>query len=268
MIPKIIHYCWVGGAPLPESAKKCIKSWRKYCPDYEIIEWNESNYDFTSVDYMKEAYEAKKWGFVPDYARLDIVYTHGGIYLDTDVEIVKSFDPLLSLSAFAGFQEGGEVALGLGFGAEAGSPVIKKLMDSYAGRHFISAGGEPDLTPSPRLNTATLVKEYGLRLDGTFQELDGITVFPADYFCPKSFEDGIVRKTKNTYSIHHFDASWYTEKQNIEKQQRWEYLQAQEERERRRERKLRNRRIFGGFFRKIFGDKGWEKLKRFLFGRR
>ena len=94
MIPKTIHYCWIGGNPLPESAKKCIKSWKKYCPDYKIVEWNESNYDFTRVPYMKEALQAKKWGFAPDYARLDIVYTHGGIYLDTDVEIVKPFDPL------------------------------------------------------------------------------------------------------------------------------------------------------------------------------
>ena len=261
MIPKKIHYCWVGGAPLPESAKKCIKSWRKYCPDYEIIEWNESNYDFTSADYMKEAYEAKKWGFVPDYARLDIVYTHGGIYLDTDVEIVKSFAPLLSLSAFAGFQEGGEVALGLGFGAEVGSPVIKKLMDSYAGRHFISAGGEPDLTPSPRLNTATLVKEYGVRQDGTLQEFDGMTVFPVDYFCPKSFYDGIVRKTENTYSIHHYDASWFsdeTKKRLIESRKH----------KQKRERKLRRRKIIGGAIRKTVGDARWEKIKKHILGQR
>ena len=128
MIPKKIHYCWIGGNPLPELAIKCIESWKKYCPDYEIIEWNEKNYDFRKNQFMREAYDEKKWGFVPDYARLDIIYEHGGIYLDTDVEIIKPLDSLLKEQGFAGMEQPGIVALGLGFGAEPKLPLIKELM--------------------------------------------------------------------------------------------------------------------------------------------
>lgn len=261
MIPKKIHYCWVGSDPLPESAKKCIKSWKKYCPDYEIVEWNESNYDFMSIPYAKEAYEAKKWGFVPDHARLDIIYQHGGIYLDTDVEIVRPFDPLLTLHGFAGFQDENFVALGLGFGAEAGNPVIGELMRAYEGLHFINAAGEPDLTPSPRLNTDALVRQCGLAANGEYQELESFTVFPPEYFCPRSFEDGILRKTKNTYSIHHFDASWFSEESRQKLRESWRRRQ-------KRVRKLRRRKVFGGFFRRLFGDARWEKIKNSILKRR
>ncbi|MCR5783960.1 MAG: glycosyl transferase [Clostridia bacterium] len=254
MIPKIIHYCWVGGNPLPDSAKKCIRSWKKHCPGYKIIEWNESNYDFTQAQYMKEAYEAKKWGFVPDYARLDIIYKHGGIYLDVDVEIVKSFDPLLELPAFAGFQDENNIALGLGFGAEAGNPVIGELRDSYSLMHFIRPDGTFDTSPSPMLNTRTLVDKYGVILNGEYQEFPDITVFPPEYFCPKSFADGIIRKTENTYSIHHFDASWFTEEGKKRLADMWEHKQ-------KRSKKLAFRKKYGGFFRKVFGDERWEKMK-------
>ena len=267
MIPKKIHYCWVGGNPLPESAKKCIRSWKKYCPDYEIIEWNESNYDFSAVPYMKEAFDAGKWGFVPDYARLDIIYRYGGIYLDTDVEIVRSFDSLLSLRGFAGFEDNQNVALGLGFGAEPGNPVIRALMDSYRELHFCGSDGTLNLTPSPQLNTETLVKEFGLIRNGEYRVLEDFTIFPPEYFCPKSFKDGIVRKTKNTYSIHHYDASWYDENQRKDLHGRWDYLKAVETRKQKREKKLRRRKIFGGFFRKLFGDERWEKIKKTVFRR-
>ena len=267
MIPKKIHYCWVGGSPLPESAIKCIRSWKKYCPDYEIIEWNEANYDFSSIPYMKEAYDAKKWAFVPDYARLDIVYRYGGIYLDTDVELIRPFDRLLLLQGFAGFEDDLHVAFGLGFGAEAGNPVIKKLMEAYDDLHFIGDDGELNLTASPVLNTDTLVRRCGLICNGKNQELDGLTVFSPEYFCPKSFEDGIVRKTKNTYSIHHYDASWFTGEQRMETTARWEYIQATEKRRKKRNKKLQRRRIFGGIFRKLFGDARWEKIKKRILGR-
>ncbi len=263
MIPKKIHYCWVGGAPLPESAKKCIKSWRKYCPDYEIIEWNETNYDFTSVPYMKEAFEAKKWGFVPDYARLDIIYKHGGIYLDTDVELVRSFDPLLQLHGFAGFQNDYEVALGLGFGAEAGNPVIKALLEEYQGLRFLDDEGCMNLTPSPELNTRALVQAFGLRTNGEYQQLvDSFTVYPVDYFCPKSFADGIVRKTKHTYSIHHFDASWYTPEQRRALDELWNERQVSLVKKKKRARKLWRRKVFGGGIRKLIGDDRWEQIKK------
>ena len=138
MIPKIIHYCWFGGESLPESAIKCINSWKKFCPDYEIIRWDESNYDVTKNVYMKEAYEAKKWGFVPDYARLDIVYNYGGIYMDTDVELLKPLDDLLGCNAYMGVEKPGIVALGLGFGAEKGNSVIGDLLEEYNDKRFIN----------------------------------------------------------------------------------------------------------------------------------
>lgn len=126
-IPKIIHYCWVGGANKPKSVQYCIDTWKKYCPDYEIIEWNEDNYDFSKNQYMKEAYNSKKWGFVPDYARLDIIYQHGGIYMDTDVEMVASLDSLLEYEGFFGFENTGNgqfyVNCGHGFGAVPNHPI-------------------------------------------------------------------------------------------------------------------------------------------------
>ena len=255
MIPKKIHYCWVGGNPLPASAKKCIKSWKKFCPDYEIIEWNESNYDFTKNQYMKDAFEAKKWGFVPDYARLDIIYQHGGIYLDTDVEVIKSFDDLLSDKGFAGFESKEYVALGLGFGAEAGNPVIKKLMESYETLRFKKSDGTLNLIPSPELNTVDFCK-LGLNQNGEIQTLmDCFKIYPTDYFCPKSIIDGIVRKTDNTYSIHHFDATWFTEEYQKDMRARWKSKQ-------KKAKKKARRAKFKGIFIKLFGEKLYSKLRK------
>lgn len=224
MIPKKIHYCWFGGNPLPESAKKCIRSWKKYCPDYEIIEWNETNYDFTKNRYMKEALDAKKWAFVSDYSRLDIIYQYGGIYLDVDVELVRSYDDLLCNKGFAGFEGDHYIATGLGFGAEAGNPLIKKLMDSYASLSFLNPDGSMNMIASPELNTEVFAEE-GFVLDGSLQEIDGFRILPTDYLCPKSFNDGIIRKTKNTYSIHHYDASWFDKEKQADKNARWKRKQ-------------------------------------------
>ena len=160
MIPKIIHYCWVGNAPKPKSVLYCIESWKKFCPDYEIREWNESNYDFTKNKYMKQAYEAKKWGFVPDYARLDIIYEYGGIYLDTDVEIIRSFDELLDQEAFMGFEETGEktyyVNCGQGFGAVPHHEIIKKARDLYEHISFYKEDGTLNMLASPHYTTKIL----------------------------------------------------------------------------------------------------------------
>ena len=210
-IPKMIHYCWFGRKPKPELAEKCIRSWKKYCPDYEIREWNENNYDFTKNEYMRQAYEAKKWGFVPDYARLDIVYEHGGIYLDTDVEIVRSFDGLLEHESFFGFEDTGEgsyfVACGLGFGAAKHNELIKTLRDYYDTVSFRNSDGTLNLMPAPRHNMP-IFAEYGVKLDNSLQNIRGNAFYPAEFFCPKVFKTGKLRVTKKTYSIHHFSASW------------------------------------------------------------
>ena len=187
MIPKIIHYCWFGGGIKPESVIKCIQSWRKYCPEYEIVEWNENNLDINCNKYTKQAYEQKAWGFVPDYLRLFIVYTFGGIYLDTDVQVIKPLDPLLNNKAFAGFEDDEHVALGLGFGAEKGCDFLKQHMELYDTLSFVFDDGTLNRTPSPQYTTVFL-KQLGLHeCDGNVQKVCGITVYPPEYFCPKSF---------------------------------------------------------------------------------
>ena len=206
-IPKVIHYCWFGKGELPPLAKKCIKSWEKYCPDYEIVLWNEENFDFSCNRYMREAYESKKWAFVSDYARLKIVYEHGGIYLDTDVEIIKPFDDLLEKGAFMGFDEKGIVATGLGFGAEKGNEIIGEFLRDYDDIPFILEDGSFDLTPCPDRNTLAL-KRLGMDLSnkgGTFMNM---TFLPCDYLCPMDYYTGKKTITENTHSIHHYCASW------------------------------------------------------------
>ena len=216
-IPKVIHYCWVGGKPLTPLAQKCLDSWRYFCPEYKIIRWDESNYNFAKHPYMKQAYEAKMWGFVPDYARLDIIYQHGGIYLDTDVEIIKPLDDLLIDNFFAGFESREIIALGLGFGAEAHHTVLKGMMDDYDNYAFTNADGSLNLLPSPQIQTKFLRKYYHIKDDnGKIQKMKEITIYPKEYFCPKDFLTGKINITDHTYSIHHYASSWFTIRGHIE----------------------------------------------------
>ena len=214
-IPKVIHYCWFGKNKIPDIYKEWMQSWKKFCPDYEVVEWNENNYDITKNRYMYEAYEKKKWGFVPDYARLDIIYQYGGIYLDTDVEIIKSLDELLNQDGFAGFQDWQYVALGLGFGAISGNYMIKKMRDYYNDLRFVDDNGKNNLTPSPIYQTNCL-KEYGLVQNGTFQNLPALTVYPKVFFSPKNYYTGNLRMNENTFMIHHFDGSWVENREKNE----------------------------------------------------
>lgn len=215
MIPKIIHYCWFGYGEIPEKDKKCIKSWKKYCPDYEIIRWDESNYDISKNKYMREAYEAKVWGFVPDFARLDLIYQYGGIYLDTDVELIKPLDDLLNNKAFMGFESEEYVAPGLGFGAQKNSAIIKELIGIYENRSFIRKDGTSDITASPIMITELLVSA-GLVQNGKFQIIKNeLSVYPVEYFCPLDYERRELNITERTYSIHHYAASWMPEEERI-----------------------------------------------------
>ena len=198
----------VGGNPLPKEARRCIRSWKKYCPDYKIVQWNEKNFDVFQNRYTSQAYQAGKWAFISDYARLKILYEHGGIYLDTDVELLKSLDPLLHLEGYMGFENDKLVASGLGFGATKGAPFLKKLLDDYEDIPFIQEDGTPDMTPCTYRTTWKL-QEFGLSLPPNgIQKICGFTIFPRDYFCPMDYYSGITQKTKNTYSIHHYEASW------------------------------------------------------------
>ena len=219
-IPKIIHYCWFGGNPLPESAKKYIESWKKHCPDYEIKEWNESNFDIRCCSYVKEVYEAKKWAFVSDYARFWILFHYGGLYFDTDVEILRPLDDLLTRGSFMGCEptvdsNQGKKSLefnlavnpGLGFAAEPGMALFRELLDIYEKKHYIQKDGSKD-PENVVTYTTRLLKENGFTGNGLIEEVGGIVIYPPEYLCPKNYWTGELRITEHTYSIHHYSESW------------------------------------------------------------
>lgn len=206
-IPKVIHYCWFGKGEMPKLAKKCIKSWKKYCPDYEIVCHNEDNFDLLQNRYMREAYEAGKWAFVSDVARLKIIYDNGGIYLDTDVELIKPIDDLLKLDGFMGFDEKGIVATGLGFGAQKGNKIVSEFLKDYDNIPFTLPDGSYDLTPCPDRNTESL-KRLGMDVNNKNQKFMDMTFLPSEFLCPMDYYTGKKTITENTYSIHHYSASW------------------------------------------------------------
>ena len=215
MIPKIIHYCWFGGKPLPKLAKKCIRSWKKYCPDYEIKEWNESNFDLNYNTYVKEAYEAKKWAFVTDVVRLYALVNYGGIYMDTDVEVLKSLDVFLSHEAFSGFEAKGHISTGI-MAAEKRAPIMLEFLDDYKGAKFKKDDGSLDMTTNVKRITDICLK-HGLILSDSFQNIHGYAIYPSDYFCPKDLTTQKTNLTENSHTIHHFDGSWLPRSQKFKK---------------------------------------------------
>lgn len=210
-IPKVIHYFWFGGNPLPELAETCIASWENYLPDYEIKRWDESNFDVNAILYTKQAYEAGKYAFVSDYARLKVLYDEGGVYFDTDVEVLRSIDDILENGAFMSLEamEDGGVGInpGNGIAAPAGLPTYKRLVESYEKDAFLDENGKHNLSTIVTRVT-NLLEEDGFVAKNEIQKVGDITIYPTDYFCPKNFATGKVTITKNTYSIHWYDASW------------------------------------------------------------
>lgn len=205
-IPKIIHYCWFGGKPKPKLVEQCIASWKKYCPDYEIREWNENNYDVSSCAFAREAYEAKKWAFVADYARIDVLYRYGGIYLDTDMELLRLIDEFLEEEAFLGFECKDSPAAGI-IGCIAKQTFIGQLLEYYHDRHFV-CGDSCATTPSP-LIMASLFQDNGAILNGKKQTICGCTIYPEQFFYPNGLLEIAKRHPKTAYSFHHYCASWY-----------------------------------------------------------
>ena len=216
MIPKKIHYCWFGRGEKPKLAKNCIASWKKYCPDYEIIEWNEDNFDVNMNPYTKMCYEQKKYAFLSDYVRLLVVYEHGGIYFDTDVEVINNIDFLLNEKAFIGFEiDGTEKQIGIvntgqGFGALPRNLAVKAMTEEYHG--LLNGKQEPE--GCPILNTRALTK-LGLKKGKGVKKLQYITIYPSEYFNPYESATGRLNKTNNTLSIHWYSGSWLSVTQRI-----------------------------------------------------
>lgn len=211
MIPKVIHYCWFGRNPLPSLAIKCIESWKKFCPNYEIKEWNEDNFDVNIIPYTQEAYQARKYAFVSDYARFWILYKYGGLYFDTDVEILKPIDEIIARGPFMGCERDASetsvasVAPGLGLGVNPGLGLYKEILDLYTTLHFFRPEGTLNKKTVVAYTTEILCK-HGLKNIPEIQECSGIWIYPTEYFCPLHGKS--INFTKKTHSIHHYMGSW------------------------------------------------------------
>lgn len=256
MIPKIIHYCWFGRGEMPGLMKKCIKSWKKFCPDWEIVLWNEDSFDVNSTLWTKQAYEAKKYAFVADYVRIWTLYHQGGVYLDTDQEIIKPLEPFLKHDAFMGFLDATNISAGV-LGAEKEHPVMKLMLDYYEGREFWTSDGGADIKPNTNWMTDILL-ERGLKLYDCYQELEGVAVYPQTYFCPTSCISIEDKTGPNTVALHHWAMTWRTEKAKkdfarVRRHQRWWYRTWE-----------KIQILPQKTFRKVFGDDAMEKLKKKL----
>lgn len=214
MIPKVIHYCWFGRNPLPESAIKCINSWKKFFPDYEIKEWNEDNFDVNIIPYTQEAYSVKKYAFVSDYARFWILYKYGGLYFDTDVEVIKSMDDIIERGPFMGIEVGATsesktplVAPGLGLGVNPGLGLYREILDYYKELHFLDAEGNLNQVTVVTHTTNVLIR-YGLKNTNQIQEVAGVWIYPRDYFNPLNDNTAQLKITSNTRSIHWYTKTW------------------------------------------------------------
>jgi len=210
-IPHVIHYCWFGGKPLSDLAKKCIESWKKYCPDYQIVKWDESNTDLNSCNYVKEAYEAKKWAFVSDFVRFQVIYEQGGLYFDTDVQLIKPIDeildkgPFMSIESYPGLFVGGNDFIllnpGQGIAAEKGNPFYAEVLDYYKTIHFTTE-------TTVGMHVTSLMLERGLKSENCYQNVCGINIWPKDFFNPINPNSGKLEITDNTVSIHHYEGTW------------------------------------------------------------
>ena len=227
VIPKVINYCWFSGNPIPDCLQKCIDSWAEACPDYEIIRWDESNYNIKRNDYTNEAYQMKKWGFVPDIARLEILFENGGFYFDTDVRILKSLDPLRYQPAFCGRERQGHVNFGGGSGCVKHNEVVKKILEFRKNVRFINEDGSLNTEASGFYETWPLM-QMGLKVEDACQSLNGINVYSSAYFSPYNFVNGEDITNNNTFSIHYFNGSWIEGGDTLRKQTRDKYNQVRE----------------------------------------
>lgn len=217
MIEKRIHYCWFGSKLMPELEKKCIESWKKYLPDYELFLWNEDSFDIQSHQFVKEAYEAGQYAFVTDYVRFYALYRHGGIYMDTDVEVIKPLDKFLIEEFFIGLEKPDSIQTGV-IGSKSKNLFIKRILDLYDNQKFVLDNGKFNMIPNPKLITPILLEEYGLVPENVYQNLlNEVTVYPTDYFCAKDYRTGRLDINDNTHTIHHFSGSWFSKTDKLKK---------------------------------------------------
>ncbi len=209
-IPRMIHYCWFGKKALPDEYKRYIETWQNFCPDYKIIRWDESNYDYEKIAYTRQAYETGKYAFVSDYARLDVVYEYGGIYLDIDVEVIRNLDILLTNKMFCGFEQGNCINTGVGFGACKGFEHLKQMRNIYHEISFTDEDGNLNLTACTKYQT-DYMKSIGLQRNGRMQMVDGIRVYPRTVFAPLDFYGIHNQYSEFTHTIHHYAATWFKE---------------------------------------------------------
>ena len=208
-IPKIIHYCWFGDNEPPKIVNDCISSWKQILPDFEIKKWDENNYDVKKIPFMKDAYKYRDFAFVSDYARHDILYEHGGVYLDTDVLLIKDITPLLEKGPFGGTNLAGKFASGLILAAEPGMPIIKELKEIYENSSYTFYHGQPNMVNCTLRETEVLVKhDFIVNRDGKVREVAGLTIYPDEYFCAYNPSTGETNITENTYAIHQFTGTW------------------------------------------------------------
>lgn len=206
-IPKVLHYCWFGGKAKPELVKKCMETWKERLPDYNIEEWNEKNFDVEAFDFTRKAYKMKKWAFVADYCRLWVLYNNGGVYLDTDVEVIKNMDYLLNQTAFAGVENGIEINVAI-WGCKKNDAFVRQILDYYDDLNYDDFKEDISKIAIPQIVTQ-IAKGEGYIVSNSIQKLKNETmIYPKEYFYPKnqSWEKPII--SENTYTVHHYEGSW------------------------------------------------------------
>lgn len=208
MIPKVIHYIWLGKGKKSDLTNRCIESWKRYLPEYEIIEWNEDNFDVNQYIFVKEAYNERKFAFASDFIRLYVLYNYGGIYMDTDVEITKDISCFLNLKSFSGFESYTDIPTGI-MAAEKGLPIFQEFLSYYDDKHFVLDNGKYNDISNVQIIT-NICKKHGLIQNNTQQTICDFTLYPKDFFCPKDAKTLKTNITANTYAIHHFNGSWNT----------------------------------------------------------
>ena len=222
MIPKTIHFCWLSGDEYPPLIKTCIESWKERLPDYEFILWDTNRFNLETNIWVKQAFETKKYAFAADYIRLYAIYNYGGIYMDTDIEVLKNFDDLLDRPYFIGTEGGDDIEAGV-FGAEKQNPWVKASLDYYDGKTFIKNDGAYNITTLPKIMKSQISKHRDFKVlhpnqitsKEQLKSINTLFMFPKDYFCAKNHGTGVIESTSNTYCIHHFAMSWVSNKKTF-----------------------------------------------------